>query len=52
MVTEEQLKKYIQNDTKAPKEFMCKKCMVPINGHNLYCHDGMCDECSFKMMGV
>jgi hypothetical protein len=23
----------------------CKKCNILIDGHNQYCHDGMCDDC-------
>lgn len=26
----------------------CKKCGKEIDGHNEYCHDGMCDDCFFN----
>lgn len=30
------------------EEFLCRKCSIKIDGHNQYCHDGMCDDCFFK----
>jgi Fe-S-cluster containining protein len=29
--------------------FTCKRCGIPIGGHNQYLHDGMCDECFFEV---
>jgi Fe-S-cluster containining protein len=29
--------------------FTCKRCGIPIGGHNQYLHDGMCDDCFFEI---
>ncbi len=31
------------------EKFQCRKCNLPIGGHNQYLHDGMCDDCFFEM---
>jgi NMD protein affecting ribosome stability and mRNA decay len=32
----------------AGKTFKCRRCRTPIDGHNQYLHDGMCDQCFSK----
>ncbi|MBM3309621.1 MAG: hypothetical protein FJY77_05135 [Candidatus Altiarchaeales archaeon] len=32
----------------AERTFKCRRCRIPIDGHNYYLHDGMCDKCFFK----
>lgn len=41
--------KYFQEDKNAPKEHNCKRCNVKIGKHNLYWHEGMRDNCFFKI---
>lgn len=38
---------YIEDNLESPKEFNCKKCNAKIGKHNLYWHEGMCNECFF-----
>ena len=39
--------KYFQQKPNDPKEHSCKKCNTPIGKHNIYWHEGMCDDCFF-----
>lgn len=32
----------------AGRMFKCRKCKIPIDGHNQHLHDGMCNKCFFK----
>ncbi len=41
-------KKYIEEKADEKKEHNCKKCNKPIGKHNLYWHEGMCNECFFN----
>jgi hypothetical protein len=42
--------KYFGGDLDNKKEHNCKKCNIQIGKHNLYWHEGMCDDCFSKMV--
>lgn len=44
---EERLKYFDEASDKGEKNFKCKKCGKAIGKHNLYWHEGMCNECFF-----
>lgn len=39
--------KYFEEKADEKKEFKCKKCQLSIGKHNLYWHEGMCNNCFF-----
>lgn len=40
--------KYFEEKSDDSKDYKCKKCNKPIGKHNLYWHEGMCNECFFN----
>ena len=44
----EERMKYFDEENDSQKEFNCKKCNRLIGKHNLYWHEGMCNECFFN----
>ena len=42
-------KEGVNSERMRKERFNCKKCQTVINGHNLYLHDGMCDDCFFEV---
>ena len=40
--------KYLNEKNDISKDFNCKNCNSKIGKHNLYWHDGMCDDCFFE----
>lgn len=47
-MTEEKMKYFGGDPADEPKEYICKKCKTAIGKHNLYWHEGMCDNCFFN----
>lgn len=45
-ITEEKIR-YFGGDIDEKREHACKKCKTAIGKHNLYWHEGMCDNCFF-----
>lgn len=45
---EERLKYFNEASDKGEKNFKCEKCGKAIGKHNLYWHEGMCNECFFN----
>lgn len=43
---EEKIKYFDENNDSA-KDFKCKKCEAKVGKHNLYWHEGMCNNCFF-----
>ena len=43
----EERMKYFQQKPDEVKDHNCKKCDTPIGKHNLYWHEGMCNDCFF-----
>lgn len=43
----EEKRKYFDETNDMEKNFNCKKCNKAIGKHNLYWHEGMCDDCFF-----
>lgn len=39
--------KYFEEKSDDKKEHNCKKCNKAIGKHNLYWHEGMCNDCFF-----
>jgi hypothetical protein len=39
--------KYFEEKSDEKKEHKCKKCNKSIGKHNLYWHEGMCNDCFF-----
>jgi len=39
--------RYFDEKNNDKKEFNCKKCNKAIGKHNLYWHEGMCNQCFF-----
>ncbi len=48
----QEMKKYIEDNPNAPKEHNCKKCNKAIGKHNLYWHEGMCNDCFFDIYNM
>ena len=44
----EEKKKYFEEKLDEKKEYNCKKCNKSIGKHNLYWHEGMCNDCFFE----
>ncbi|MBU0906656.1 MAG: hypothetical protein KKE05_00700 [Nanoarchaeota archaeon] len=40
--------KYFEEKSDEKKEYNCKKCNKQIGKHNLYWHEGMCNDCFFN----
>ena len=48
----EEKKKFIEEKADEEKNFQCKECNKPIGKHNLYWHEGMCNNCFFDKYGM
>ena len=48
----EERMKYFKENPNDPKEYNCKQCKKPIGKHNLYWHEGMCNNCFFDKHGM
>lgn len=43
----EEKMKYFEQDSNEEKNYNCKECNKLVGKHNLYWHEGMCDDCFF-----
>ncbi len=48
----EERMKYFEEKADEKKEHNCKKCNKKIGKHNLYWHEGMCNDCFFDEYGM
>lgn len=48
----EERMEYFEEKPDEPKNLNCKKCSKPIGKHNLYWHEGMCNDCFFDEHGM
>lgn len=44
--------KYFHEDLNEEKKYQCGACKIHIGKHNLYWHEGMCDDCFFDKHGM